>query len=119
MNWYLAKLVFRIICGEGQHLAQFDEQLRLVSGDDKEEAFRKAQSIGTQEEETFYNQQQQLVQWQFINVSELYRLSDLIDGAELYARIEEKENADAYIHIVHQKAENIFFTQTHGLLKLA
>ena len=39
MNWYLAKLVFRIICGEGNHAAQFDEQLRLVNAFTKEEAF--------------------------------------------------------------------------------
>ena len=30
MNWYLAKIVYRIICGDGNHTAQFDEQLRLV-----------------------------------------------------------------------------------------
>jgi hypothetical protein len=37
----------------------------------------------------------------------------------LYSRIEERENADAYIYTVNQKAENIFFTQTHQLLQLA
>jgi hypothetical protein len=119
MKWYLAKLVFRIVCGEGQHTAQFDEQLRLIAGASKEEAFTRAHTMGQKEEETFYNSRQQLVQWQFINVSELYQLSDLIDGAELYSRIEEKDNADAYIYTVNQKAENIFFTQTHQLLQLA
>jgi hypothetical protein len=59
------------------------------------------------------------VRWQFINISELYLLSELIDGAELYSRIEERENADAYVYTVNQKAENIFFTQTHQLLNLA
>lgn len=119
MNWYLAKMVFRIICGEGNHTAQFDEQLRLIAAENKEEAFTKAQAMGKKEEETFYNRKEQLVQWRFINVSELYQLSDLIDGAELYSRIEEKENAEAYIYTVNQKAENIFFTQTHQLLQLA
>ena len=75
--------------------------------------------MGKREEETFLNRKEQLVQWQFINVSELYRLSELIDGAELYSRIEEKENAEAYIYTVNQKAENIFFSQTHQLLQLA
>ncbi|RYY10197.1 MAG: DUF4288 domain-containing protein, partial [Chitinophagaceae bacterium] len=27
MNWYLAKLIFRIVCGQGNHTPQFDEQL--------------------------------------------------------------------------------------------
>ena len=119
MKWYLAKFVFRIICGEGLHTPQFDEQLRLIAAGSKEEAFQKAQQMGKQEEETFFNRKEQLVQWQFINVSELYRLSELIDGAELYSRIEEKENAEAYIYTVNQKAENIFFSQTHQLLQLA
>ena len=119
MNWYLAKFVFRIICGGGDHSPQFDEQLRLVSASSKEEAFSKAQEMGKKEEESFYNRKHELVQWQFINISELYLLSELIDGAELYSRIEEKENADAYVYTVNQKAENIFFTQTHQLLKLA
>lgn len=119
MNWYLAKMVFRIICGEGEHTPQFDEQLRLVAASSKEEAFQKAQDMGRTEEDSFLNRKEQLVQWQFINVSELYRLSELIDGAELYSRIEERDNADAYIYMVNQKAENIFFTHTHQLLKLA
>jgi hypothetical protein len=119
MNWYLAKFVFRIVCGEGNHTPQFDEQLRLIAGSDKEDAFRKGQDMGRLEEESFYNRKQELVQWQFINISEIYLLSDLIDGAELYSRIEEKENAEAYIYTVNQKAENILFNQSHSLLQLA
>lgn len=118
MNWYLAKMVFRIICGDGNHTAQFDEQLRLISAGSKEEAFDKAQLLGTSEEEIFFNQNRELVQWQFITISELYRLNDLIDGAEVYARIEEKEDADTYLHILHKKAEHIRFGNTHELLNL-
>ena len=119
MNWYLAKMVFRIICGEGNHTAQFDEQLRLISAGSKEEAFHKAQLLGGREDEMFFNNNQQLVQWQFVSVSELYQLNDLIDGAEVYSRIEEKENADTYLHIVHQKAEQIRFGNTLEMLNLA
>jgi hypothetical protein len=41
MKWYVAKLVFQIICGEGNHTAQFDEQLRLVQSEDEDSAFAK------------------------------------------------------------------------------
>lgn len=119
MNWYLAKMVFRIVCGDGDHLAQFDEQLRLIHATSKEEAFEKAQSLGLKEEEVFFNQQQQLVCWQFISVSELYQLKDLIDGAELYSRIEERDNAEAYIHTIHKKAAQIRFGNSHEILHLA
>lgn len=118
MNWYLAKMVFRIICGDGDHMAQFDEQLRLVSAGSKQEAFHKAKLLGGKEEEKFFNNNQQLVHWQFISVSELYQLSDLTDGAELYSRIEQKENADSYLHIIYKKEEHICFGNTHELLNL-
>src|SRR5207253_10918100 len=116
MNWYLAKIVFQIVCGNGDHTPQFDEQLRLIAAVTKEEAFHKAQQMGMKEEDAFFNRKQQLVQWQFINVCELYRLSDLIDGAELYSRIEEKDNADQYIEVVHQKADSIVYSSSHQLL---
>src|SRR5688572_27501723 len=107
MNWYLTKIVFRIICGNGEHTPQFDEQLRLIAALNKEEALDKARIVGQNEQESFFNHQQELVQWQFVNVSEIYRLSSLIDGAELYSRIEERDDADGYIAMVNKKAANI------------
>lgn len=118
MKWYLAKIVFRIICGDGDHTAQFDEQLRLIAAGNEDEAFEKACTIGKKEQDSFYNQKQQLVHWKFINVSELYHLSELIDGAELYSRINEVDDADAYTTFVHRRAESIQKKYTHQLLNL-
>lgn len=118
MNWYLSKLVFRIICGEGQHTPQFDEQLRLIAAINEEEAFGKAMALGEKDQEGFYNHQQKLVQWKFIDVAELYKLSGLIDGAELYSKIQETDNADLYIDITHKKAAHIRQSSTHKLLEL-
>ena len=99
-------------------MAQFDEQLRLIAAGNEDEAFEKATSIGKNEEDSFYNLKQQLVRWQFINVSELYHLSDLIDGAEMYSRINEVDDAAAYITFVHRRAESIRRKHTHRLLNL-
>jgi hypothetical protein len=107
MSWYLSKLVFQIICGDGDHIAQFDEQLRLIAATTKEEAFFKAQQIGKREEDSFYNSRQQIVRWQFINVCEVYKLHELINGTEVYSRIEERDDAENYIHVIHQKAERL------------
>jgi hypothetical protein len=115
MNWYLAKIVYRILCGDGKHAAQFDEQLRLVSAAEETEAFEKAMVIGQREAEAFFNNRQQLVQWQFVNVSELYRLQHLMDGAEVYSQITEVDNAETYMEFVHHKAENI---QQQSMLQL-
>lgn len=118
MNWYLAKIVYRIHCGDKKRSGQFDEQLRIIFATSKEDAFQKAHSIGQQEEEIFINQHQKLVHWQFINVCELYKLSELIDGAEIYSRIEENDNTDAYIDVVNKKAKNILSGNTLEILDL-
>jgi hypothetical protein len=118
MNWYLSKIVFRIICGEGRHTPQFDEQLRLIAAADEQEAFEKAVAIGEREQDGFYNDEQQLVQWKFINVAELYRLSGLLDGAEMYSRIQETDDAEEYIEVVHRRAAHIRHNSTHKLLQL-
>ena len=118
MNWYLAKIVYRIVCGDGDHTAQFDEQLLLINAKTKEDAFYKAQQTGKKEEEKFYNQKQELVQWQFINVSELYKIGEMIDGAELYSRIEERDDGEVYTDIVNKKAQGILHSDSHQLLQL-
>ena len=118
MNWYLAKLVYRIICGDGHHTPQFDEQLRLIEATHEEEAFDKARDIGIQEQDTFYNQQRKLVQWKFINVSELHILGGLLDGAELYSRIQETDNADRYIELTNNKAAHIRNHQEHQFVNI-
>jgi hypothetical protein len=118
MYWYLTKIVFRIVCGDGKHTAQFDEQLRLVFAENKNEAFKKALKMGNDENEVFQNHKQKPVQWKFINVSEIYKLGELIDGAELYSRINEIENADTYIELVNKKADGIIHSNSHELLQL-
>jgi hypothetical protein len=118
MKWYLAKLVYHIVCGNGSHAAQFDEQLRLIAACDEDQAFEKALVIGKGEEETFFNCKQQLVRWQFVNILELYHLHELIDGAELYSRINEVDDEEAYTSFVHRKAESIQQKYSHQLLHL-
>ena len=110
MKWYLAKIVYRIICGEGNHTPQFDEQLRLVYAEDDMHAFQKARITGDREEDNFLNSQQKPVQWKFIDVSELHPLNDLIDGAELYSRIYEEENAENYIKLINDRAKQLHET---------
>jgi hypothetical protein len=105
MKWYLAKLVFRIICGEGNHTPQFDEQLRLVFAENEMHAFQKARILGDSEEDNFLNNEQKPVHWKFIDVSELHPLNELIDGAEIYSRINEDENADEYVKITKKRAK--------------
>jgi hypothetical protein len=103
MHWYTAKIVFQIICGEGIHHAQFDEQLRLIQAADGQEALAKARAIGADEQDRFLNQQKEWVQWRFVGVPEITRIGELRDGTELHYRITEPDSPENYIERVHQQ----------------
>jgi hypothetical protein len=104
MNWYIAKIIFRITANNTEHKPQFDEQLRLIMADSQEEAFLKARKIGLSEEDSFVNDRNNLVKWEFINVSELLPIKNLQDGVEVYSRIYEIEEESVHVNFVHQKA---------------
>lgn len=104
MKWYLAKLIYRIICGEGDHKPQFNEQLRLIYANDDVNAFQKARMTGKREEDVFLNDAQKLVQWKFIDVTELHPLHELTDGAEIFSRVYEEEDEDNYLKIIEMRA---------------
>jgi len=104
MNWYVAKIVFQIISGDGRHLPQFDEQLRLLCADNEREAFAKARNLGLQNQDSFMNDARQPVKWQFIDVAELNPINEPADGTELYYHIHEADDASLYIKWAHHKA---------------
>ena len=104
MNWYIAKIVFKISSGGNHNKSQFDEHLRLIQANSFEEAILKARILGIREEDYFLNDQLQPVKWEFVNVSELFPLKEIKDGLEVYSQIQEIEEANSYIHDVHQRA---------------
>ena len=104
MNWYVAKIVFRIVSGDGNHHAQFDEQLRLISAADEQQAFEKASHIGLKNQDSFLNNRSQPVKWQFIDVAEINPINELADGTELYYQIHEATDADLYVAWAHHKS---------------
>jgi hypothetical protein len=104
MNWYLAKIIFKITSAVGIQRSQFDEHLKLIRATSFDEAFLKARMLGISEESSFLNEKQREVKWEFVNVADLFPLPDLKDGQELYSQIHETEEAAHYINYVHQKA---------------
>ncbi|GAB1446898.1 hypothetical protein MASR2M41_27180 [Flammeovirgaceae bacterium] len=103
MNWYIAKVVFNIVTGTGDHKAQFDEQYRLIKADTLEEALYKAEQVGFNEEELLINIKQEIVRWDFVGVTELYPFNDLRDGMELFSAINEEEDRGSYLEVVKMK----------------
>lgn len=120
MSWFISKIVFNISSENTAHKPQFDEQLRLIAASSREEAFVKARKLGLSEEESFLNDQNNKVKWEFINVAEIVPLDGLEDGMEIYSNVYETDEARKYIQGVHQKAifirENFKLpTDTHSV----
>src|SRR5690242_6968556 len=111
MDRYLTKIIFQIISGNGNHTPQFDEQLRLILAEDDSEAITKAKRLGEDEQDSFFNDKNQPVKWKFVDVTELYKLSEMIDGAEIFSRIQEHDHADAYIELLHRRAAQLKQTE--------
>lgn len=107
MNWYVVKIVFRIICDTGDHTPQFDEQLCLFFAETELEAFQKARITGIDRENSFQNDKQQNVKWEFVDVGELINIKNIKDGIEVYSQINEYDNAMRYISMIKEKAHTI------------
>ncbi len=69
-----------------------------------EAAFQKARNIGKKEEETFINNESKLVNWQFIDVADVYELESLKDGEQVYSTTHENTERNSFINYMRQKA---------------
>jgi hypothetical protein len=108
MNWYIAKIVYQIVSGRVAHKPQFDEQFRLIKADELDWAWEKAQVIGRLEENAFFNQKKEFVEWKYIAVEDVMKIDALEDGAQLYARTEEPCDMHEYISITQTRAKRFF-----------
>ena len=113
MNWFLAKLVFRIFCGNGNHTPQFDQQLRLIYADDELHAFHKARLLGEGDCATNVAEAKVDVKWRFIDVTELHPLTGFTDGTEIYSIIKEEADAELYIRTVKKTATQLLQQSLH------
>lgn len=93
MNWYFIKMNFRVICGSGNHRPQFNEQLRIIEAPDLFSAVEKAKRVSLNEIQALDG----LVQWKLVAVTEVFVLSELADGAELFSTTTETDYAEDYI----------------------
>ncbi|MEO6719476.1 MAG: DUF4288 domain-containing protein [Ferruginibacter sp.] len=118
MNWYLAKLVYRVICIDGNHTPQFDEQIRVIRAEDELHAFNKARLLGDGDYLSGADECRIMARWKFIDVTELHPITNLIDGAELTSKITEEENAEVYIRIVQKKAAQLLQRGIHQFTNL-
>jgi Domain of unknown function (DUF4288) len=106
MSWFLVKMVFRVICGNGTHKPQFDEQLRLILASNMKAAVEKSKRLAAEE-----TQENDLVQWKLVAVTDIYHFSGYMDGAEMFSKITEVEHEASFIHTMQLKEKEIYNKQ--------
>lgn len=99
--------MFNINIDNGNNASQFDEQVRIIESHNLEDAFYKARAIGKREEETFLNADNQLVNWQFIDVADVYPLENVKDGDQVYSSTRKIKDTTSFISYIRQKSMEI------------
>ena len=103
--------------GKDEKLVQFDEQLRLVFAEDDLQAFTKAQRMGEREQYVLPLLKEQSLSWKFLFVTDLYKLENMTDGAEVFSRITDADDGDNYQHQVQLKSGYLFEQCTEQFLQ--
>lgn len=99
MEWYLIKVCFRVIYGNGNHKAQFNEQVRLVTTGNMAEAVEKLKRIAVIEAQDIICP----VKWQLVAVTEVMAISEAADGAEISSVFLETDDADEFMYLLKKK----------------
>lgn len=110
MNWYVVKIIYQIISGDGVHTPQFDEQYRLIKADEMAWALEKAQVIARLGQCLFQNDRNESVQWKLVAVEDVRPLSDVEDGALIYSQVEELNDPEEYITLTSERSKRLFET---------
>lgn len=105
MNWYIAKLVYQVISGVGNHTPQFDEQLRLIRADEYAWAREKATIIGHLLQHKCTNDKGEELAWKFVNVIDVVPVSSWEDGEEIYSTTSEPKDVKEYLSTLSVKAD--------------
>ena len=104
MEWYLTKLIYRVMHSNDNHIAKFDEQLRLIQADDALHALIKARQLGHKQENGIHTKNSRC---KFIDVANIHLLSKINDGTEVYSSIKEQVDADAFTKSTYLSAADL------------
>ena len=108
MNWYIVKIIYQIIAGDGTHTPQFDEQYRIIKADEMEWALEKAQVIARLGQCLFQNDKDETVQWKLVAVEDVQLLGEMDDGTLIYSRVEELKDAQEYVSLTSERSRRLF-----------
>lgn len=97
MKWFAIDCIYQIICGEGKHSPQINEQVRLVQAKNAVEALQKVKQQAGNYNASFKNCEGGEVKWSFIDVGAITEIDKPADGVEVSSKILEPKSIEAYL----------------------
>lgn len=97
MKWFAVNCIYQVICGEGKHSPQFNEQIRLLQALNRLEAVEKVNQQVTQYNVPFKNCVGEKVVWKFLGIASLTEINEIKDGVEVASKILEPKSAENYL----------------------
>lgn len=107
MNSHIAKLIYSIHFENGSPSSQFDEQTVYIAARNMEEAYISARTHGKKREEKFRNENNELVEWKFVDVMDLVEIEKKENGESLYSTTHEPSDSQSFINLVKHRSRVI------------
>jgi hypothetical protein len=113
MRWYAVHLILECRkTATGESLGTVEEQVRILTATDDEEAYRKALRLGASAEHEYDNSAGERVRWVFAGLGDLDELSveRIEDGTEIASKI--IHGAEAGRHVKGKPQLTVFLEKT-------
>jgi hypothetical protein len=107
MKWFAVNCIYQVICGEGKHTPQFNEQTRLIQAIGQMQALDKARLNAVNFNPPFDNCKGEKVVWKFIGVGGISAIEEPADGVEVNSSIIEPESVDQYLEELKHRNQSL------------
>ncbi|GGH02114.1 MULTISPECIES: DUF4288 domain-containing protein [Pedobacter] len=107
MKWFAVNCIYQVICGEGKHTPQFNEQTRLIQADGTMQALEKAKLNAVHFNQPFNNCVGDKVVWKFIGIGGISEVEEPADGVEVSSRIVEPKSVDHYLEKLEHRNQSL------------
>ncbi|MFD2584293.1 DUF4288 domain-containing protein [Pedobacter vanadiisoli] len=107
MKWFAVNCIYQVICGEGKHAPQFNEQIRLIQADGIVLALEKAKLNAVHFNPPFSNCIGDKVVWKFIGIGGILEVEEPADGVEVGSKIVEPKSVEKYLEKLEHRNQSL------------
>ncbi|MEH3114146.1 DUF4288 domain-containing protein [Pedobacter terrae] len=112
MKWFAVNCIYQVICGDGKHSPQFNEQIRLIQAECIGKVLSKANLNAVHFNPSLNDCRGDKIVWKFLGVGGIAEVAELKDGVEVSSRIVEPRSVKLYLEKLAHRNKSLT-NQTH------